>query len=233
MAKHFSVEWLSQSYHSQVSDNDGRVHSKTDDHMLRDKGRGSEYSMGISIVSNMSDHLHTDSEEMGKDVHLVPNSPSNSCGYTSSSDSEVGDQGEGESSSRRARTKFTSDQIFRLEKTFNKHKYLGATQRRKIAEKLNLSETQVKTWFQNRRMKLKRDVQDLRAEYLTPSLLPSLVYPSAAAFQHHRVGGQLLAFPSTAAPQTCPRSMQTIPAQHFQPRPQPAVHPMILASCYY
>lgn len=69
---------------------------------------------------------------------------SDSCGYTSSSESEVGDHGEGESgSNRRMRTKFTSDQIFRLEKTFNKHKYLGATQRRKIAEKLQLSETQV------------------------------------------------------------------------------------------
>lgn len=72
-------------------------------------------------------------------------STTDSCGYTSSSDSEVGDQCEGESSSRRVRTKFTSGQIFRLERTFTKHKYLGATQRRKIAEKLNLSETQVST----------------------------------------------------------------------------------------
>uniref|UniRef100_A0A3P9ADW5 Homeobox domain-containing protein n=1 Tax=Esox lucius TaxID=8010 RepID=A0A3P9ADW5_ESOLU len=79
---------------------------------------------------------------------------------------------------RRLRTKFTTDQISRLERTFNKHKYLGATQRRKIAEKLKLSETQVKTWFQNRRMKLKREVQDLRPEFFAPpaSLLPPLVY---------------------------------------------------------
>ena len=41
------------------------------------------------------------------------------------------------------RTKFTSEQINRLEDTFGRHKYLGATQRRKIAEKLSLSETQV------------------------------------------------------------------------------------------
>lgn len=79
MAKHFSVEWLSQSYYSQESNNDGRVHSKTDDHMPRVKDRGSEYSMGISIMSNMSDHLHTHSEEIGKDVHIVPTSPSSKC----------------------------------------------------------------------------------------------------------------------------------------------------------
>uniref|UniRef100_A0A4W5M7K7 Homeobox domain-containing protein n=1 Tax=Hucho hucho TaxID=62062 RepID=A0A4W5M7K7_9TELE len=102
-----------------------------------------------------------------------------SCGYTTGSESEVGDDSEGEYAlHRRMRTKFTSDQICRLERTFNKHKYLGTTQRRKIAEKMKLSETQVKTWFQNRRMKLKREVQDLRPEFFSPpaSLLPPLVY---------------------------------------------------------
>lgn len=68
-----------------------------------------------------------------------------SCGYTTGSESEVGDDSEGESAlHRRMRTKFTSDQICRLERTFNKHKYLGTTQRRKIAEKMKLSETQVR-----------------------------------------------------------------------------------------
>uniref|UniRef100_A0A667ZPR0 Homeobox domain-containing protein n=1 Tax=Myripristis murdjan TaxID=586833 RepID=A0A667ZPR0_9TELE len=98
-----------------------------------------------------------------------------SCGYSSGSESEVGDDSEGEATQqRRMRTKFTSEQISKLEKTFSKHKYLGATQRRAIAEKLNLSETQVKTWFQNRRMKLKREVQDMRPEFLIqfPPQLP-------------------------------------------------------------
>ncbi|XP_035519668.1 ventral expressed homeobox [Morone saxatilis] len=117
-----------------------------------------------------------------------PTSPNNSCGYTSGSESEVGDDSEGEATQqRRMRTKFTSEQIGKLEKTFSKHKYLGATQRRKIAEKLNLSETQVKTWFQNRRMKLKREVQDLRPEFLSvpAGLLPPLL------FQHPVLSGQL------------------------------------------
>ena len=73
--------------------------------------------------------------------------PPDSCGYTSGSESEVGDDSEGEGGQqRRLRTKFTSEQVGRLEGTFRKHKYLGAVQRRKIAEKLSLSETQVCLW---------------------------------------------------------------------------------------
>ncbi|NWT12538.1 VENT1 protein, partial [Vireo altiloquus] len=59
---------------------------------------------------------------------------------------------------RRARTAFTSEQVCRLEKTFQRQKYLGATERRKLAAALQLSEIQIKTWFQNRRMKLKRQI---------------------------------------------------------------------------
>lgn len=44
---------------------------------------------------------------------------------------------------RRARTAFTSEQVCRLEKTFQRHKYLGATERRKLAAALQLSEIQV------------------------------------------------------------------------------------------
>lgn len=57
----------------------------------------------------------------------------------------MGDDSEGEAAhqQRRMRTKFTSEQVSTLENTFSKHKYLGTVQRRKIAERLNLSETQV------------------------------------------------------------------------------------------
>ncbi|RMC11522.1 hypothetical protein DUI87_11641 [Hirundo rustica rustica] len=43
---------------------------------------------------------------------------------------------------RRARTAFTSEQVCRLEKTFQRQKYLGATERRKLAAALQLSEIQ-------------------------------------------------------------------------------------------
>lgn len=45
---------------------------------------------------------------------------------------------------RRVRTKFSPEQIGKLEKIFTKHKYLDAGERVKTAQKLNLSETQVR-----------------------------------------------------------------------------------------
>lgn len=44
---------------------------------------------------------------------------------------------------RRARTAFSSEQVCRLEKTFQRQKYLGASERRKLAAALQLSEVQV------------------------------------------------------------------------------------------
>lgn len=52
-------------------------------------------------------------------------------------------EAERECGQRRVRTKFTPEQIQKLEKIFNKHKYLDAGERAKTAMKLNLSETQV------------------------------------------------------------------------------------------
>ncbi|XP_052354201.1 ventral expressed homeobox [Oncorhynchus keta] len=167
--------------------------------------------------------------ELAAKDDYTPSSPNNSCGYTSGSESEVGDDSDGEYAlHRRMRTKFTSDQICRLERTFNKHKYLGTTQRRKIAEKMKLSETQVKTWFQNRRMKLKREVQDLRPElFSTPaSLLPPLVF-AAPSFQHQAPGGQLHNF-AQRTQALCPHHIPLQQMIHGKP-----ILPMMLAPCYY
>lgn len=52
---------------------------------------------------------------------------------------------------RKARTAFTDAQLQSLEKAFDKQKYLSVQDRQELAAKLNLTDTQVKTWFQNRR----------------------------------------------------------------------------------
>ncbi|XP_061743662.1 homeobox protein BarH-like 1 isoform X1 [Nerophis ophidion] len=59
---------------------------------------------------------------------------------------------------RRSRTVFTELQLMGLEKRFEKQKYLSTPDRIDLAECLGLSQLQVKTWYQNRRMKWKKMV---------------------------------------------------------------------------
>ncbi|XP_056385295.1 homeobox protein vex1-like [Hyla sarda] len=74
-----------------------------------------------------------------------------------------GSVSEDESSSR-PRTKFTAEQLQELEKSFKEHRYIGSSEKKRLSKVLKLSETQIKTWFQNRRMKFKRQSQDARVE---------------------------------------------------------------------
>lgn len=57
---------------------------------------------------------------------------------------------------RKARTAFSDQQLKELEASFEAKKYLTVQDRVELAAKLKLSDTQVKTWYQNRRTKHKR-----------------------------------------------------------------------------
>ena len=56
------------------------------------------------------------------------------------------------------RTVFSEQQLEKLEMRFMEKRYLTAFERKRLADDLNLSDVQVKTWYQNRRMKLKAQI---------------------------------------------------------------------------
>ncbi|TNN11805.1 Homeobox protein MSX-2 [Schistosoma japonicum] len=59
--------------------------------------------------------------------------------------------------SRSPRIPFSRDQILRLEKKFQNSRYLSGWEVKQLAKNLNLTETRVKIWFQNRRARERRD----------------------------------------------------------------------------
>ncbi|CAD1469006.1 unnamed protein product, partial [Heterotrigona itama] len=65
------------------------------------------------------------------------------------------------STGKRTRTAYTSVQLMELESEFTKIHYLCRPKRIQLAASLSLSERQIKIWFQNRRMKLKKQESNL------------------------------------------------------------------------
>ena len=67
------------------------------------------------------------------------------------------DDATGEGKRKRTRTIFTPQQLEILEKEFERQQYIVGPERQYLAASLNLTENQVKIWFQNRRIKYRKE----------------------------------------------------------------------------
>lgn len=114
-------------------------------------------SLNQKISNNIHPHNHAHLH------HMVPENLSQGINskiehkqMLSSNDESCDDKDDCKAKKKKARTTFTGRQIFELEKQFEVKKYLSSSERAEMAALLNVTETQVKIWFQNRRTKWKK-----------------------------------------------------------------------------
>ncbi|XP_013382311.1 barH-like 2 homeobox protein [Lingula anatina] len=107
-------------------------------------------SKEIDVLNNEDDE--EDDEEYDDDCE--DKSDDEKCHLNS--DGSPADASQKPKKPRKARTAFTDHQLNCLERSFERQKYLSVQDRMELAAQLNLTDTQVKTWYQNRRTKWKR-----------------------------------------------------------------------------
>ncbi|XP_006824470.1 uncharacterized protein LOC102804764 [Saccoglossus kowalevskii] len=118
---------------------------------ILDCSTGSETSGGDRETDEGSVTTNADQDNNG-DGKLTKGNKRKSGNSDDTSDDKEGS----EKKKKKARTTFTGRQIFELERQFEVKKYLSASERAEMASLLNVTDTQVKIWFQNRRTKWKK-----------------------------------------------------------------------------
>ncbi|KAG8179826.1 hypothetical protein JTE90_020809 [Oedothorax gibbosus] len=83
---------------------------------------------------------------------------------------------------RKPRQAYSAKQLERLEAEFKVDKYLSVSKRMELSAALNLTEVQIKTWFQNRRTKWKKQLTARMKIAQRQGLWPAHYLPSAHAF---------------------------------------------------
>ncbi|KAK1136682.1 hypothetical protein K0M31_001224 [Melipona bicolor] len=80
---------------------------------------------------------------------------------------------------RKPRQAYSAKQLERLEAEFKIDKYLSVSKRMELSKSLNLTEVQIKTWFQNRRTKWKKQLTSRLKIAQRQGLFPPPYFPTA------------------------------------------------------
>ncbi|XP_040013775.1 ventrally expressed dharma/bozozok antagonist [Xiphias gladius] len=134
---------------------------------------------------------------------------------------------------RRPRTAFTAEQISSLERAFKRNAYLGTQDKTELCKRLNLSDKQIRNWFQNRRMKLKRTVQDALAHACQANVASQFMhYPELQAYRPGPYPRYHSAAAAAAAPEAPAAASYVHPHSLQYSSPLPSVSTLPLDSFY-